>query len=89
MVRCGFVRNDAAGLMGEMAIKTNLVAARSFVQTKGLGMFAARAEAVLHGCAVLRFSLTCGRLDDELVRLGNPLYSGTEHICWSGAVVCA
>ena len=88
MVRCGFVRNDPAGLMGEMVIKTNLEAGRTFAQTERFAI-ALPPETVLHGCAVLRFSLTCGRPDDELVRLGNPLYSGTEHICWSGAVVCA
>jgi hypothetical protein len=59
--------------MGEMTTKTNLKAARNFAQTRGFAVPAARRATVLHGCAGLRFSLTKGKRDDELVRLESNL----------------
>jgi len=65
--------------MGEMTTRTDLDAARSFAQTERFAI-ALRLATVLHGCAGLRFSLTEGKRNDELVRLESSL-GGFGKIC--------
>jgi 7-keto-8-aminopelargonate synthetase-like enzyme len=48
-----------------------------------------RVVTVTDGSARMRFSLTCGITNDELVRLENALNSWREHACWSAAVAHA
>jgi len=58
----------------------------AYLQTQGFALRAVRTPAVPHGSACLRFSLTSGISDDELVRLESPLNSWREQKSQSAAV---
>jgi len=58
----------------------------AYLQTQGFALRAVRTPAVPHGSACLRFSLTSGISDDELVRLESPLNSWREQKSRSAAV---
>ena len=59
------------------------------LQTQGLAMRAVCRPTVPHGSAHLRFSLTSGISDDELVRLESVLNRWREQEISSTAVACA
>ena len=65
------------------------LSAAEYLQSDGFAVRAVRPPTVPHGGARLRFSLTSGIPDDELVRLENTLNSWRENICWSAAVARA
>lgn len=61
----------------------------AYLQTQGFALRAIRTPAVPHGSACLRFSLTSGISDDELVRLESPLNNWREQESRSAAVARA
>ena len=61
----------------------------AYLQTQGFALRADRAQPVPHGSACVRFSLTSGISDDELVRLESSLNSWREQQSRSAAVVRA
>src|SRR5215831_2242738 len=61
----------------------------AYLQTQGFAVRARRPLTVMHGTARLRFSLTSGTSDDELVRLESFLNSCYEQGSWSAAVARA
>jgi 8-amino-7-oxononanoate synthase len=63
--------------------------AAEHLQTQGFAVRAVRPPTVPPGSARLRFSLTCGISDDELLRLGNSLNSWREKLPSSTAVARA
>jgi hypothetical protein len=63
--------------------------AAKYLQSGGFAVEAGRPPTVPYGCARLRFSLTCGIADDELVRLEDCLNSWRDHACWSAVVARA
>jgi 8-amino-7-oxononanoate synthase len=65
------------------------LSAAEYLQSQGFAVRAVRPPTVPHGSARLRFSLTGGIPDDELVRLENTLNSWRENTCWSAAVARA
>ena len=62
------------------------LSAAEHLQTQGFAARAVRPPTVPQGSARLRFSLTCGISDDELLRLGNSLNSWREKLHSSAAV---
>src|ERR1051325_4485944 len=62
------------------------LSAAEYLQSHGFSVRAVRPPTVPAGSARLRFSLTSGIPDDELVRLENTLNSWRENTCWSAAV---
>ena len=65
------------------------LSAAEHLQTQGLAARAVRPPTVPPGSARLRFSLTCGISDDELLRLENSLKSWREKLHSSAAVARA
>lgn len=63
--------------------------AAAYLQTQGFAVLAGRPLTVMHRSARLRFSLTSGTSDDELVRLESSLNSWYEQGSWSAAVARA
>ena len=61
----------------------------AYLQTQGFALRADRRKPVPHGSACVRFSLTSGISDDELVRLESSLNSWREQQSRSAAVVRA
>jgi 8-amino-7-oxononanoate synthase len=62
------------------------LAAAEHLQSQGFAARAVRPPTVPQGSARLRFSLTCGISDDELLRLENSLNSWREKLHSSAAV---
>lgn len=65
------------------------LSAAEHLQSEGFAMRAVRPPTVPQGSARLRFSLTCGISDDELLRLENSLNSWREKLHSSAAVARA
>jgi 8-amino-7-oxononanoate synthase len=65
------------------------LSAAEYLQTQGFAVRAVRPPTVPQGSARLRFSLTSGIPDDELLRLGNSLNSWREKLHSSAAVARA
>ncbi len=65
------------------------LSAAEYLQSQGFAVRAVRPPTVPHGSARLRFSLTSGIPDDELLRLENALNNWRENKCWSAAVARA
>ena len=65
------------------------LSAAKHLQAQGFAVRAVRPPTVPPGSARLRFSLTCGISDDELLRLENSLNSWREHLYSSAAVARA
>ena len=65
------------------------LSAAEYLQSQGFAVRAVRPPTVPQGSARLRFSLTSGIPDDELMRLENTLNNWRENKCWSAAVARA
>ncbi len=77
---------EAAQNLAARKALQEVIEATNSLQSVG---FSAWPPTVPHGCVRLRFSLTGGISDDELVRLENSLNSWREDTCWSAAVARA
>jgi 8-amino-7-oxononanoate synthase len=73
-------------IMGE---NEHALSAAEHLQAQGFAVRAVRPPTVPAGSARLRFSLTCGISDDELLRLGNSLNSWREKLPSPAAVAGA